>query len=97
MKIEQKRNEIDEIDARVVDMLNRRAAIAKEISILKLSAGLPIVDEHREAEVLRRLAQSNHGEISDAAMARIYRSILDESRRIQASVRAEMAANGVCK
>lgn len=97
MNIEQKRREIDVIDANIADLLNRRAAIAKDISMLKLSAGLPIVDEHREDDVLRGLARSNQGEISHAAMARIYRAILDESRLIQAAVRTEMAANGARK
>lgn len=97
MKIEGKRREIDVIDANIADLLNRRAAIAREISILKLSAGLPIVDAHREAEVLRNLTRANDRHISDASLTRIYQTILDESRQIQASVRDEMAANGVCK
>ena len=94
MQIEEKRNEIDAIDEAILDLLNRRAAIAQEISLVKLGAGLPIVDEQREAEILRRLAQANSGFIDDTAIARIYRIILDESRRVQTKVRAELAANG---
>ena len=97
MPIDQKRREIDVIDANIADLLNRRAAVAKEISMLKLSAGLPIVDEQREDDVLRGLARATHGEISHAAMARIYRAILDESRLVQASLRTELAANGANK
>ena len=97
MRIEEKRREIDEIDAGVLDLLNRRAAVAREISTLKMSAGLPIVDEGREDEVLRRLASANPGLIDDVAVARIWRAILEESRRMQAKVRAESVTNGVGK
>src|SRR5258706_13177064 len=97
MQIEEKRNQIDAIDEAILDLLNRRAAIAKDISLIKLSAGLPIADLQREDEVLRRLAQANLGLIEDTAVARIYRIILDESCRIQANVRAELAANGASR
>ena len=45
MQTEEKRHEIDAIDRAILDLLNRRAAIAKDISRIKLSAGLPIVDQ----------------------------------------------------
>lgn len=96
MQIGDKRREIDGIDRELVAMLNRRAAIAKEISMLKCSAGLPIVDNQREDEILRGLVCDNAGVIEDAALVRIYRTILSESRRIQANVRAELS-NGVGK
>src|SRR5438132_12013565 len=95
MRIEEKRREIDEIDARIVDLLDRRAAIAREISLIKLSAGLPIIDGQRENEIIRRLSQRPMGSVGVAAIARIYRVILDESCRIQAKVRGEQAVNGV--
>ena len=97
MQIEEKRNQIDAIDEAILDLLNRRAEIAKDISLVKLSARLPIVDRQREDEVLRRLAKANSGLIDDTTIARIYRIILDESRRIQVKVRAELAANGASR
>jgi len=97
MQIEEKRNEIDAIDEAIVDLLNRRAAISKDISLIKLSAGLPIMDRQREDDVLRRLTRANSGLIDDAAVARIYRIILDESRRIQAKVHADLAVNGASR
>ena len=97
MQIEEKRNQIDAIDEAIVNLLNRRAAIAKDISLIKLGAGLPIVDQQREEEVLRRLAQANSGLIDERAVTRIYRIILDESRRVQAKIRADLAANGASR
>lgn len=97
MQIEEQRIEIDEIDAAIVDLLNQRTAIAKEIALVKLGAGLPVLDEQREDEVLRRISQANKGVIDPAAIARIYGTILDESRKIQAKVRAELATIEACR
>lgn len=89
--LEKKRKEIDAIDASVVDLLNRRASLAREISGLKLSAGLPIADVSRENDVLDRVAAAT-AEPSDLdAMERIFRVILRESRHIQAQIRSEIA------
>ena len=90
MEIEEKRKEIDMIDTAVVEMLNRRAAIAKELSMIKLGSGLPIRDQKRENEILIRLSQANPGVIDDTAIARIYNVIFDESRRIQGEVRVDL-------
>lgn len=90
MKLEEKRKRIDEIDARVLALLNQRTAVAREIAMLKTRAGLPIVDGERELDILRRLAFLNTGEIDDAAVSRIYEVILDESRRIQSSIRHDL-------
>ncbi len=95
MQIENKRREIDALDDAIVDLLNRRAALAKDISIIKLGAGIPIVDEHREHVVLQRLKQNNEGVIDDMAITRVYRTILDESQRIQAEIQSKLAGTGV--
>ncbi|MFN2502006.1 MAG: chorismate mutase [Pyrinomonadaceae bacterium] len=92
MELERKRKEIDELDDSIVRLLQQRVAVAREISILKLSSGLPIVDAHRENDVLRRVSDdAAHGE----AIAAIYRAILNESRRIQAAAQAEIMDRGV--
>lgn len=90
MKLEEKRKQIDDIDGRVLELMNQRAAVAREIAVMKTRAGLPIADGERETAILRRLAFLNPGEIDDAAVARIYEVILDESRRIQSRVRHDV-------
>ena len=95
MQIDEKRREIDEIDAAIVELLHRRASVSREISVLKMSAGLPIRDADREAEILRRLCCDEHGGNENESICRIYERILDESRRIQAETRNEIVSNGV--
>ena len=49
MKLENWRKEIDEIDGKIVLLLNRRAKAAQEIGKIKAKAGLPIIDLERES------------------------------------------------
>lgn len=86
MKLEESRKKIDAIDTEILILLNRRAEISKEIGVLKLGAGLPIVDSGREDDILRRIARENEGTMQDKTVVGIYQAILGESRRIQEEV-----------
>lgn len=55
------RAQIDELDAELLRLLNRRARLARELGKLKSRAGLPTCDPRRESEVLGRMRQSNAG------------------------------------
>ena len=92
MKLEECRRQIDELDASIVALLNRRAMLARKIGRIKLLAGLPIIDPEREEMVLRRIINKNSGAIDDQALARLYREILNESRRIQNDLAGEVTA-----
>jgi chorismate mutase len=95
MQLQEKRNEIDAIDASIVDLLNRRAAVAREISVLKLSAGLPIADASRENDVIDRVGAAAAESSDIDGIERIFRVILSESRHIQARVHSQITASGV--
>jgi len=82
MTLEQKRKDIDEVDAEILALLSRRAEIVRELSQIKLTAGLPIIDWSREAEVIQR-AGHNSGSLNDDSANRIYLAILREARQIE--------------
>jgi chorismate mutase/prephenate dehydratase len=82
-RIWQRRAEIDEIDQRLLDLLNQRARIVEDIGKLKRERRMPVLDGTREAEVLRRLREQNQGPLDTRSVAAIFRSIIRESRRIQ--------------
>jgi chorismate mutase len=94
MKLAEKRREIDAIDRSIVDLLNRRAAVAREIFLEKMAGGLPITDRQRESEILAEVI-SGISPSSDAnSVERIYRLILQESKLIQIRMRDEVALYG---
>jgi monofunctional chorismate mutase len=94
MKLEYCREKIDQIDTQILALLNRRAEIAKEIGTVKSAAGLPIIDEAREEAVLSTIERDNPGDLSDDAAVRIFRQILDESRRVQVEHVGSVTATG---
>ena len=81
--IEALRKQIDAIDARLVELLNARAACAVEIGRLKELAGLPVYQPAREAEVLENVRAANKGPLDHAAVTRLFERVIDEARRIE--------------
>jgi chorismate mutase len=95
MRIEDCREEIDRIDGELLRLLNRRALLALEIGEIKARAGLPVLDEGREREVVSRSAVANKGPLCGASVARIFRRIIRESRRAEERVRESRRADGL--
>ena len=83
MGLQESRKKIDSIDDQIVTLLNRRAAEVKRIGRLKAASGIPLVDAKREAEIYRRVAAENFGQIDNDGLMRIFEQIVAESRRIQ--------------
>src|SRR3954471_11601607 len=70
------RDQIDQIDHQLVELLNRRLALAAEIGKLKRSAGGQIYVAEREDAVLRTVEELNRGPIKQEALRAIYREIM---------------------
>ncbi len=82
-KIEHWRNKIDEIDKRLVELLNERAAYADEIGKIKEQLGMEAYSPKREKEVLENILQHNKGPLNDLALRRLFERIIDESRKLE--------------
>lgn len=83
MDIADWRRKIDEIDAKLVDLLSQRAQAAHEIGRLKKVAGMPIYEPDRERAVFDHVHQHNHGPLPARDLLRIYERIIDVMRQIQ--------------
>lgn len=94
MTLSQLRKRIDRTDGELLRLLNHRALTAVAIGRLKKRQGLPVVDERREKAVLERITQATRGPLSPAALRRIFREILRESRKIQLSAGAGARRRG---
>lgn len=55
--LEEKRNQIDEIDTQMIALFCQRMEIAKEIAVYKKAEHLPVRNEQREADLLKRQIQ----------------------------------------
>lgn len=88
------REQIDAIDAQLINLLNRRAEVALELGRHKLRAGLDVRDARREAQILSRARELNAGPLDPEAVERLFRAILAESRRAQLN-HADTKGNGL--
>jgi chorismate mutase/prephenate dehydratase len=70
------RKKIDGLDANLVELVNRRLALAAEIGKIKRKAGGEIYVPEREDAVLRKVCALNDGPIKDDALRAIYREIM---------------------
>ena len=80
MNLSEWRLRMDEIDKKLVDLLNERSQCALEVGRIKQEAGMPIYQPVRENEVLANAARNNKGPLSDAAIRRLFERIIDEAR-----------------
>jgi len=91
-RLEEYRVLIDDVDRRIVALLNERTQVVEEIGRVKRASELPIYEPKREEQVFANVTGSNHGPMSPEALRRIFERIIDEMRRIQ-RVRMEAAGD----
>ncbi|MGH9567288.1 MAG: chorismate mutase [Candidatus Angelobacter sp.] len=83
MDIADWRKQIDEIDRKLVELINQRAKAAHEIGKLKSKAAMPIYEPDRERSVFTNVCGLNHGPLADADLLRVYERLIDVMRQIQ--------------
>jgi len=94
MEIADWRNKIDEIDRRLVDLLNERAQAAHEIGKLKRNTSMPIYEPEREKRIFENVLRANRGPLPDGELRTVYERIIDVMRNIQKNEIAPKVAAG---
>lgn len=87
MDLQPLREQIDEIDRQMVELINRRASVVVQVGKSKLKTGEPIYAPHREAEVLARVKGYNLGPIHGKTIEAIYREIMSGSFALEQPLR----------
>lgn len=82
-RIAEFRQEIDEIDAELLSLLNRRARCALEIGQIKKRNNAPISVPDREKAVLIRLTALNAGPLAPNAIESVFQTIFNEMKRLE--------------
>jgi chorismate mutase len=83
MDISDWRKKIDDIDRRLVRLLNERAECSLEIGKIKQQEGRAIQESSREDEILRHAVECSKGPMPADAIRRFFEVILWESRSVQ--------------
>ncbi len=83
-KLEAIRREIDGLDENLLELINRRADLAKKVAQIKDGGGSAhYYRPEREAEVLRTLIDGNDGPLPDEHLARIFQEVMSACRALQ--------------
>jgi 3-deoxy-7-phosphoheptulonate synthase len=78
-----RRRRIDHIDKALVRLLSERARTALQIGDIKLAASLPLRNDSRERAVLEALPETEGEALDHEALERIFRTIMDETLRVE--------------
>src|SRR5450830_2073613 len=85
-KLKPLREQIDAIDAQILELLNRRAQIAQQVGHVKAETQAPVFRPEREAQVLRGVAERNPGPMGDREVQTIFREIMSSCRSLEKRV-----------
>jgi chorismate mutase len=94
MDIADWRVKIDELDRRLVELLNQRAQAAHEIGKLKRNTSMPIYEPEREKKIFENVQRANRGPLPESELRQVYERIIDVMRNIQKNEIAPRVAAG---
>lgn len=80
------RQQIDDIDAQLLDLLSRRARVVQEVGHVKAKTEAPVFRPEREAQVLRGVAERNPGPLDSVDLQSIFREIMSACRALEKRV-----------
>ena len=81
------RDGIDSIDLKILELLNKRAALVIEVGKVKSREHKEFYVPDREREVLKRLTDSNQGPFPNQALKNVFREIMSASLSLEKPLR----------
>lgn len=89
-RLKQLRDQIDAVDNNIEQLISERARCAQEVADVKKArgeTGIHYYRPEREAQVLRKVMENNHGPLSNEEMARLFREIMSACLALEHPVR----------
>lgn len=75
------RDEISDLDRAIVDAVNARLELVRQLRSYKASQGIPFVDPERERRLRDELAAANAGPLSADGLDELVSGLLDLTKR----------------
>jgi chorismate mutase/prephenate dehydratase len=79
VSLEELRKQIDDVDHKLVQLLNERARVVIEIGKLKGKTDSPVYSPDREKEVFAKISAANKGPLPDRCLVAIWRELMSGS------------------
>ena len=85
------REQIDAIDAQIVELYEKRMDICTQVAEYKIGAGKKVFDRQREQEKLAKVKSMTHNEFNSHGVEELFEQIMSMSRKLKYQL---LAANG---
>lgn len=89
-ELEQARLTINDVDAKIVKLLEKRFQAVTKVNHYKVTHNLPILDSNREQKVLEKIANLTDDQSKVRYFQNIFQEIMDQSKDYQAAQRKEV-------
>jgi chorismate mutase / prephenate dehydratase len=84
------RQQIDSIDQHLVQLIQARAQVVRQVGAIKQEAHIPVTDTSREQVVIQKAENlGKDGPLPPEAVGRIYQKLIEEMRNWEASLTSE--------
>ena len=77
------RQQIDDLDEEIIQLLKKRMGISKEVGDLKEKLDIPVEDKNRENEIIDRLTRQAGSHLSEEQLIRIFTAVFKSSKQVQ--------------
>lgn len=77
------REAIDDVDGRLLGLLNERARLAQQIGAIKARDGRPVYVPERAEQLIRRLSSQSEGPLGEQAIRAIYIEIMSAALALE--------------
>jgi len=88
------RRQIDEIDAQMVELYEKRMDVCARVAEYKIETGKKVFDKAREDDKLRRIRAMAHSDFNSQGLAELFEQIMSMSRKLQYRLLAERGSMG---
>ena len=85
---------LDEIDAQIVELYERRMDICAQVAEYKIGAGKKVFDRVREQEKLGKVKALTHSEFNSRGVEELFEQIMSMSRKLQYRIMSERGIQG---
>lgn len=82
-QLQELRSQVDEINLKILELLNQRARIVSDIGKVQAQLGTSFYDPQREAQMLTMLEQANNGPFSNETIKALFREIFRASMALE--------------
>lgn len=83
MNLSQLRSKIDELDAKIIQLLNDRTQLALEVGKLKTDSGKEIYAPERESQIYQKIEREAKGPLPKNSLKSIYREIMSAALALE--------------